>query len=99
MPVKETSPSSQPTVTNIHLDYEDGSSDDIRLLQGGVNPVYDLCRKRPGADMRSLGAHTGGAIAGILVCTVTATERVEYSLRDPKIRAVLEQLFGPRSQA
>jgi hypothetical protein len=70
---------SQPMVTRIHLDYEDGSSDDIELLQPGDNPIYDLRRKRAGSE-RALGAHTGGAIAAILFHTATTTERIEYSL-------------------
>lgn len=87
-------PSSQPAVTRIHLDYEDGSSDEITLLQRGEMPLYDLRRKRPGAEMRSLGAHTHGAIAAILFHTVTTTERIEYLLRDPRIRAAIARLFG-----
>jgi hypothetical protein len=85
-------PGNQPTVSSIHLQYEDGSSDDIRLLQDGELPLYDLRRERPGAEMRSLGAHTYGAIAAILFHTVTTTERIEYSLGDPKIRALLARL-------
>jgi hypothetical protein len=87
-------PAIQPTVTSIHLHYEDGSSDDIRLLQNGELPLYDLHRDRPGAETRKLGAHTHGAIAAILFHTVTTTERIEYSLGDPRIRAVLARLFG-----
>ena len=87
-------PSNQPTMTSIHLDYEDGSSDEIELLQRGELPVYNLRRKRPGEEMRSLGAHSHGPNAAILHHTVTTTERIEYSLRDPTIRAVLAQLFG-----
>lgn len=86
--------SSQPAVTGIHVDYEDGSSDEIRLLQGGGMPVYDLSRKSPGAEMRELGAHTHGAIAAILFHTVTTTQRIEYSLGDRRIRALLARLFG-----
>lgn len=94
---REEPPSSQPSVTRIHLDYEDGSADEITLLQHGELPVYDLRRKRSGAEMRSLGAHTFGAIAAILFHTVTTTERIEYSLGDPKLRAAFERLFGDTS--
>jgi hypothetical protein len=94
MTPKTPPPSSQPTVTSIHLDYDDGSSDDIKLLQSGERPAYDLRRQRPGAEARSMGAHTAGAIASILFHTVTTTERIEYSLKDPLIRAVMAKLFG-----
>jgi hypothetical protein len=87
-------PANQPTVTSIHVHYEDGSSDEIRLLQDGELPLYDLRRERPLAEMRSLGAHTYGAIAAILFHTVTTTERIEYSLGDPRIRALLTRLFA-----
>ena len=87
-------PANQPTVTSIHVHYEDGSSDEIRLLQDGELPLYDLRRERPLAEMRSLGAHTYGAIAAILFHTVTTTERIEYSLGDPRIRAPLARLVG-----
>ena len=90
----DTSLPSQPTVTRIQLDYEDGSSDEIKLLQGGEFPVYDLQRKRPGEEVRSLSAHSYGAIAAILFHTATTTERIEYSLGDPKIRELLARLFA-----
>ena len=87
-------PAIQPTVTSIHVHYEDGSSDDIRLLQDGELPLYDLRREHPGEPTRNLGAHTYGAIAAILLHTVTTTERIEYSLGDPRIRALLARLVG-----
>jgi hypothetical protein len=96
--VSESVPtSSQPTVTRIRVDYDDGSSDDIGLLQGGELPVYDLRRAIPGIEMRSLGAHSHGAIAAILFHAVTTTQRIEYSLGDPTIRALLSRLFGRTS--
>jgi hypothetical protein len=91
---KLTPPSSQPAVTHIHLDYEDGSSDEIRLLQGSELPLYGLQRKRPGEEARNLGAHTHGAIAAILFHTATTTERIEYSLGDARIRSLLARLFA-----
>lgn len=93
----EIAPPSQPTVTRIHVDYEDGSSDEIRLLQGGEMPVYDLSRKSPGDEMHELGAHSHGAIAAILFHTVTTTQRIEYSLGEPRIRALLARLFRSSS--
>jgi hypothetical protein len=77
MTPETTPPPNQPTVTSIHVHYMDGSSDDIRLLQRDELPIYDLRRSGPGAATRSLGAHTYGAIAAILLHTVTTTERVQ----------------------
>jgi hypothetical protein len=87
----------EPSVTRIHLDYEDGSFDEIRLLEGGEGPTYGLQRKSPGEEVRSLGVHTHGPIAAILFHTATTTERIEYSLGDPTIRALLARLFGRTS--
>ena len=92
MTPEDSLPSSQSTVSSIRLDYSDGSSDDIELLQLGDSPLYGLRRKRPGSEVRNLGAHTDRAIVAILLHTLTTTERIEYSLGDPKIRAVLRHL-------
>ena len=84
----------EPSVTSIHLDYDDGSFDEIRLLEGGEGPTYGLQRKRPGEEVRSLGVHTHGPIAAILFHTATTTERIEYSLADSRMRALLARLFA-----
>lgn len=83
----------QPPVTFIHLEYADGSFDDIKLLQRGICPLFNLKRKRPDSDLRDLGAHTSGAIAAILFRTSVNTERTEYPFDDPKLIAALRQFF------
>ena len=86
-------PARQPPVTLIHVEYADGSSDDIKLLQRGACSLFGLSRKRPDSDMRDLGAHTSGAIALILFRTAVTTERTEYPIDDPKLIAALRQYF------
>jgi hypothetical protein len=92
-------PTSEPPVTRIHIEYADGSSDDITLLQRGECPLFDLRRKRPETEMRSLGAHSAGAIAAILFRTAATTERTEYPFHDPKLLAVLRQWFEQPPQS
>lgn len=97
VPASATAPptpsAGEPPVTRIYVEYADGSSDDMRLLQRGRCPLFDLQRKRPDTEMRSLGAHTAGAIAAILFRTAVTTERTEYPIHDPKLIAVLRQWF------
>ena len=86
-----------PPVTFIHVEYADGSCDDIKLLQRGVCPLFGLSRKRPDSEMRDLGPHTSGAIAIILFRTALATERTEYPFHDPKLIAALRPYFEESS--
>jgi hypothetical protein len=90
----------QPSVTSIHVEYADGSCDDMRLLHRGVCPLFRLSRKRPDTEMRDLGPHTSGAIAIILFRTVLATERTEHPFHEPKLvealRPYLEELSAQR---
>ena len=83
----------QPPVTFIHLEYADGSFDDIKLLQSGVFPLFNLRRKCPSGEVCDLGAHTAAAIAAILFRTSVNTERTEYPFDDPKLVAALRQWF------
>jgi len=91
--------SKQPPVTHIHLDYADGSSDKITLLQLGDCPLFRLERKRPDSEMRNLGAYTAGAIAGLLFRTAATTERTEKPFDDPRLIAVLRQWFDQPTTA
>jgi hypothetical protein len=89
-------PTSEPPVTRIYVEYADGSSDDIRLLQRGACPLFGLRRKRPDTEISDLGAHTAGAVAAILFRTAVTTERTEYPFDDPKLVAVLRQWFDEK---
>ncbi|MHB9008965.1 MAG: hypothetical protein ACYDC1_18805 [Limisphaerales bacterium] len=92
--VPQTS-TSEPPVTRFQIEYADGSSDEITLLQRGECPLFTLRRKRPDTEMRSLGAHSAGAIAAILFRTAAMTERTEYPCYDPKFFAILQRWFEP----
>jgi hypothetical protein len=88
---------SEPRVTRIHVEYDDGSFDDIGHLpqQDGhlpqqEPPFYSLGRKRPHSHKRDLGAHTSGAIAGILYVTAFYGRRHEYSVGDPDVSKLFE---------
>jgi hypothetical protein len=92
----------QQPVTFIHVEYADGSSDEIKLLQCGICPLFGLSRKRPDSEMFNLGAHTAGAIAIILFRTALATERTEYPFHEPKLvealRPYLEKFSSQKKQ-
>jgi len=80
---------SEPRVTRIHVEYEDGSIDDIEHLPQDETAFYDLRRKRPDSRKRGLGLHTSGAIAAILFVTAFYGRRREYSVGDPEIYKLL----------
>jgi hypothetical protein len=96
-----TLPSSQPVrqspIAFIHVEYADGSFDDIRLLHRGICPLFGISRKRPDGEVRDLGPHTSGAIAIILFRTALTTERTEYPFHDPKLIAALKSYFEESS--
>ena len=81
---------SEPRVTRIHVEYEDGSFDDIESLPQDGTPFYDLRRKRPDSRKRGLGLHTGGAVAAILFMTAFYGQRREYSAFDLEICKLLK---------
>lgn len=88
---------SQPSVTRIHVEYADGSYDDIRSLRNC--PLYGLDRKRADADVKKLGAYSAGAIAMILFRSVVTKQRTEYPIKDPKLIAILRQWYDePKPQ-
>ena len=78
-----------PRVTRIHVEYEDGSFDNMELLPGDDLPLYDLRRKQGGSRKRNLGAHTGGAVAALLFLTASSSFRREYSAMDPDVVKLL----------
>lgn len=77
------------SVSRIHIEYSDGSYDNIRLLQNGKYPIYDLNRQKENDAMTSLGAHSSGAIAALLFITAISNERTEYSPVDPMVGALI----------
>ena len=77
--------SSSPSVSHINVEYIDGSSDTISLIQDGDFPLFSLTRKRANDESVSLGAHTSGAIAALLFITAISNSYHEYSVQDPKI--------------
>ena len=73
---------SQPRVTKIHVEYEDGSHDDVELLPGADFSLYDLRRKRPGVKKRDIGACCGDSVGAFLFFTASTTCRREFSEAD-----------------
>jgi hypothetical protein len=95
-------PTNQPAITSIRVEYADGSCDAMRLLHRGVCPLFSLSRKRADTEMRDLGPHTAGAIAIILFRSALATERTEYPFHEPKLvealRPYIEDLAAQKKQ-
>lgn len=83
---------SEPKITRIHVEYEDGSSDDIEHLSHEETAFYGLTRKRPDAGKHNLGLHSSGAIAALLFVTALHGRRREYSCVDPEIVKQLKTL-------
>jgi hypothetical protein len=88
----------QPPITFIHLEYADGSYDDIQLRQRGECPLFNLKRKRPDAELCDLGAYTAGAMAGLLFQTAANTERIECISDDSKIKEILRIWFDQKKR-
>ena len=78
------------SVSSIHVEYSDGSYDDIELLQDGDDPQYGLDRTQSNAEQISLGLHSGGAIACLLFISVVSNCRTEYDSMDPRIGALFQ---------
>jgi hypothetical protein len=83
---------SEPKITRIHVDYEDGSSDDIQHLSHDESSHYGLFRNRPDTEERNLGLHSSGAIAALLFVTALHGRRREYSSFDREIVKLLRTL-------
>lgn len=84
---------SEPRVTRIRVEYEDGSFDNIDHLPQDETAFYDLRRERPVSYEGRLGLHTGGAIASILFLTALHGRRREYSVTDPEIQKLCKGFF------
>jgi hypothetical protein len=82
-----------PFITSIHVEYADGSADDMRLIQRGVCPLFDWKRHLPNGEEQKSGAYTSGAIAIILLRTAALTQRTDYPFNDPKLVTALKEWF------
>jgi len=76
------------SVARIQIEYTDGSSDAMNLIQEGDLPLFSLDRKKAGKESISLGAHTGGAIAALLYITLATNQRTDYSVTDKRVLAL-----------
>jgi len=81
---------SSKSVSNIHVEYSDGSCDDIELIHNGKDPQYELNRTKSNAEHTSLGLHSGGAIAALLFITAISNKRTEYDFQDPRVIALCD---------
>lgn len=83
----------QPPVTSVHVEYADGSVDDMRLIHRGVCPLFSWKRQRSNGEVQASGAYTTGAIAIILFRTAALTQLTDYPFKDPKLVAALKPWF------
>ncbi len=83
----------EPQVSRIRVDYEDGSFDVIENLPQDETAFYNLCRKRPLHGAFRLGIHTAGAIGAILFLTALHGKRRDYSLADPELQKLFNGFF------
>lgn len=68
----------EPRVGKIHIEYDDGSFDEIESLPCEF-PLFSLKRKKIGAKAKSFGAITGHSIGAFLFFTTSTTTRREFS--------------------
>lgn len=68
----------EPHVSKIHIEYDDGSLDEIESLPCDF-PLFSLKRKKTGAKAKSLGAITGHSIGAFLFFTTSTTTRRDFS--------------------
>ncbi len=71
----------EPHISKIHIEYDDGSFDDIESLPCDF-PLFDLRRKTIGAKAKSLGAITGHSIGAFLFFTTSTATRRQFSELD-----------------
>src|ERR1051325_2987114 len=83
----------QTHVRCIRVEYDDGSSDFIELLQRGDLPLYGFTRARPHSQLPR-GAYTAGGIAALLFKTAVTTQWTEYAIEDPQIAGPVRHCFG-----
>ena len=82
-----------PPVTSIHVEYADGSVDDMKFIHQGVCPLFSWKRQQANGEVQTSGAYTSGAIAIILLRTAALTQRTDYPFKDPKLIAALKPWF------
>jgi hypothetical protein len=93
---------SHPSVASIHVEYADGSVDDMKFIHQGVCPLFNWKRQLANGEVQTSGAYTAGAIAIILLRTAALTQRTDYPFKDPKLIAALkpwiEELSSQRAR-
>ena len=80
-------------VTQIRVEYDDGSWDVIKPIQQGEFPLYGLERKRPDSSP-PVGAYTTAGIAAFLFSTTITVKWTEYSSRDAKMTKLIRCWLG-----
>ena len=91
-----TSPITAPRaarVTSIRVEYDDGSCDNVELLQVSPIILYGLTRRRPGS-LTPRGAYSHGAVAALLFKTAATTLWTEYVLSDTEMAGLVRYWFG-----
>ena len=79
-----------PPVSSIHVEYADGSVDDMKFIHQGVCPLFSWKRQFANGEIQTSGAYTAGAIAIILLRTAALTQRTDYPFKDPELIAALK---------
>ena len=82
-----------PPVASIHVEYADGSMDEMKFIQQGACPLFSWKRQQANGEVQTSGAYTAGAIAIILLRTAALTQRTDYPFKDPKLIAALKPWF------
>lgn len=85
----------EPKISKIHIEYEDGSFDDIEMLPFPDFPLYDLRRKRAGVKKKNHGAIGGLSIGAFLLFTVWESVRRQFSEGDTLNLMNLKELISP----
>ena len=82
-----------PRVTRIHVEYEDGSSDEMELLPENDLPLYDLRSRGPVQRRVRQGVFTHYAVAALVFQTAFERRWQGYQALDPKWIELMQRLF------
>ena len=83
----------EPRVTRIRIEYDDGSHDDVEQRPQDGIPFYDFHRSKTPRHEGADGLHTAGDIASILFLTALHGIRREYSITDPELQKLCKGFF------
>jgi len=83
-------------VTRVRVEYEDGSEDELRLIQEGELTIYGLERFDPEGASGGRAAYSGGGMAGLLYITLITGIRTEYSSRDLRVAELARAFRNPQ---